>query len=282
MFSALAVSAFLITIGCAGPDIEHGPSQSARSDEQPGSPQAPLSEPNDPPTVGATLAGEVVFEGEPPERKPVDMSADTDCDQVNRLPVYDQTEEINSNRTLKNVLVYAREGVTGTYAIPSEPVVLQEQACQLSPHVFGIQVGQPLVIVNDDASRHNLHAFTLGAPEFQIGEAAVGVRTAKRFDAPEVPVRLRCDRHPWMVAYAGVLTHPFFAVTDGAGTFEIKGLLPGRYVIGAWQETYGLQTQAVDIAGEELKPLVFTFRDRRATRTTRTGKAPPRSATSPL
>jgi hypothetical protein len=63
-----------------------------------------------------------------------------------------------------------------------------------------------------------------------------------------------------MVAYAGVLPHPYFAVTNGAGAFEIKGLLPGNYVIGAWQEKYGLQTRTLTISGVELKTVIFTFK----------------------
>jgi hypothetical protein len=224
------------------------------------------------------LTGEVIFEGEPPAREPVNMGADAACQEVERRPVYSQTVEINSNATLKNVLVYAKEGVTGSYAVPTEPVVLEQQACQLAPHVFGIQVGQPLAIVNSDATRHNLHAFALANHGFSIGESSFGDRALKRFDAAEVPVRFRCDRHPWMVAYAGVLTHPFFAVTNGAGAFEIKGLLPGNYVIGAWQEKYGLQTQTVAISGEELKTLIFTFRERHSSGTH--GTVPSRISTT--
>lgn len=190
------------------------------------------------------------------------MDADAFCQEAQRRPAYSQSVDINSNGTLKNVFVYAREGVTGSYAVPSEPVILDQRGCQFSPHVFGIQVGQSLRVVNSDATYHNIHAFPRINPEFNIGQPPAGFQTTKQFNVAEVPVRLSCDIHRWMVAYAGVLPHPYFAVTNGAGAFEIKGLLPGNYVIGAWQEKYGLQTQAVTISGEESKTLIFTFRER--------------------
>ena len=34
---------------------------------------------------------------------------------------------------------------------------------------------------------------------------------------------------------AGVLPHPFYAVSNDQGVFEIKNLPPGNYVIEAWQ-----------------------------------------------
>lgn len=207
-----------------------------------------------------------MFEGEPPAREPLNMDADAFCREAQQRPAYARSVEVNANRTLKNVFVYAKEGVTGSYAVPSEPVILDQRGCQFSPHVFGIQVGQPLRIVNSDASYHNVHAFARINREFDIGQPSAGFQTTKWFEAAEVPVRLSCDLHKWMVAYAGVLPHPYFAVTNGAGAFEIKGVLPGNFVIGAWHERYGLQTQAVAISGEESKTMIFKFRERRSGR----------------
>ncbi len=58
------------------------------------------------------------------------------------------------------------------------------------------------------------------------------------FTAPEVMVRFKCDVHPWMASWVGVVAHPFFAVSDNAGKFDIKGLPPGTYTLEAWHEKY--------------------------------------------
>ena len=53
-----------------------------------------------------------------------------------------------------------------------------------------------------------------------------------------------------MNAYAGVVTHPFFAVTKEDGSFEIKGLPAGTYTIEMWHEQLGTQTQSVTVDGQ--------------------------------
>jgi hypothetical protein len=55
-----------------------------------------------------------------------------------------------------------------------------------------------------------------------------------------------------MHAYGNVVAHPFFAVSEDDGTFEITGLPPGSYTIEAWHERLGTQTQQVTI--EEANP----------------------------
>lgn len=54
----------------------------------------------------------------------------------------------------------------------------------------------------------------------------------RTFTEPEVPVRFKCDLHPWNYAYVGVFAHPFFAVTDKQGQFAIRGVPRGRYALG--------------------------------------------------
>src|SRR5262249_54456831 len=64
---------------------------------------------------------------------------------------------------------------------------------------------------------------------------------------------ITCDVHPWMRAYAGVVAHPFFAVSEGDGKYKIKGLPAGPYTIEIWQEKVGRQTQQVTLADGEAK-----------------------------
>jgi hypothetical protein len=208
----------------------------------------------------ATLTGKVVFGGTAPAQEAIKMDADAYCKAAHSGPVYTQDVEVNSNGTLKDVFVYVKEGVTGTYPPPTAPVVLDQQGCQYHPHIFGIQAGQPLKVVNSDGTLHNIHALPKVNAEFNIGQPFKGMETLKKFDKPEVPVRFKCDVHKWMGAYCGVLPHPFFAVTNDQGTFEIKNLPPGNYVIEAWQEKYGPQTQSVTISGSESKTVDFTFK----------------------
>ena len=54
-----------------------------------------------------------------------------------------------------------------------------------------------------------------------------------------VPVRVTCDAHRWMSAYWMVLDHPFGAVTDWQGRFEIPDLPAGKHRIRVWHERAG-------------------------------------------
>jgi len=63
-----------------------------------------------------------------------------------------------------------------------------------------------------------------------------------------------------MKAYLGVVSHPFFAVTGDDGTFTIKGVPPGTYILQTWHEKYGTQEQQVTVAPKETKTVDFTFK----------------------
>ena len=58
-------------------------------------------------------------------------------------------------------------------------------------------------------------------------------------------LKLGCDVHRWMTAYVGVMTHPYFAVTDAKGTFTIGHVPAGTYTIKTWHEQFGERTSRV-------------------------------------
>ncbi len=211
-------------------------------------------------TGSATLTGKVAFQGTAPTMEKIKMEADAFCKSAHTTPVYSQEVVVNPNNTLQWVFVYVKEGITRSYPAPTTPVTIDQQGCQYHPHIFGIQAGQPLRILNSDSTLHNIHALPKKNPEFNIGQPFKGMETLKKFDTVEMPVRFKCDVHKWMGAYAGVLNHPFFAVTNDQGAFEIKNLPPGNYVIEAWHEKYGAQTQNVTISGSESKTVDFNFK----------------------
>ena len=73
-------------------------------------------------------------------------------------------------------------------------------------------------------------------------------------------VTLKCDIHGWMRAYAGVLPHPFYGVTDEKGNFEIRNIPPGQYTIAAWHERFGEQlVKYVTLKPSEIKFVQITF-----------------------
>ena len=92
-----------------------------------------------------------------------------------------------------------------------------------------------------------------------MGQPIQGMRFERTFDEPEIMVPFQCDVHSWMNAYVGVLDHPFFAVTGADGKFDISELPPGDYVIEAWHEELGTQTQNVTVGESATVEASFTF-----------------------
>jgi plastocyanin len=209
------------------------------------------------PVFAGSISGTAAFSGTAPEMEQISMDADPTCLAANAGPVYTESVVVNDNGTLRNVFVHIKEGVTGG-AVPKDPVVIDQKGCRYEPHVFGIQVGQALQIVNSDATLHNVHSLAENSKQFNLGMPIQGMKLKKKFDSTEVMVKLKCDVHPWMSAYIGVLTHSHFGVSGNDGSFSISDLPAGDYVVEAWHEQYGTQTQNVTV-GDGDTAVEFTF-----------------------
>src|SRR5690606_20686270 len=85
-------------------------------------------------------------------------------------------------------------------------------------------------------------------------------KETKDLTKPEVMVAVKCDVHPWMAGYIGVLPHPFFAVTGNDGSFTIENVPPGEYEIIAWQEKLGTQSGKVKVDAGGTATSDFTFK----------------------
>jgi plastocyanin len=217
----------------------------------------------DPATAGE-LKGTVALDGAAPKNAEIKMNADPVCiKQTNNSPQAQETFIVGKDgKSLGNVFVYVKEGLSPDYSfdVPTESAKIDQQNCRYHPHVFGMRVGQKLEIVNSDPTLHNIHAVPKANTEFNNGQPIQGMKMDHTFTAKEVMVPFKCDVHGWMNAYVGVLDHPFFAVTDEDGKFDIKGLPPGTYTIEAWHEKAGTVTQSITIGNSETKDINFTLK----------------------
>ena len=257
-----ALLTLVLVAGCGGGG---GGDSGGNAAKQPaGEPQAaPPAGSTPAPAAGGqtvTLSGKINLEGAAPKRNPIKMSADPVCLKQHTEPARSEDVIVNDTGMLKNVFVYVKTGLEGqTFDTPTEPVVFDQKGCQYSPHVFGIMVNQTFKIMNSDPTLHNIHALPK-VGEFNLGMPRQGMSFDKKFPEAQVPVHIKCDVHPWMSAYCGVLTHPFYAVTDDNGHFEIKNLPAGTYPIEAWHEKYGPQTSQVTVGTTPTQEVNFTFK----------------------
>ena len=189
-----------------------------------------------------TVTGTVAFNGTPPAAKKIDSSADPVCGQKN--PNLSTEDTVVKDGKLANVFVYVKDGTTTdgkkiadfTWATPTTAVQLDQNGCHYKPHVLGVQVNQKLNITNSDPTQHNIHWTPSVNPEWNQSQPNGAPPIEKSFSRSEVLVPVKCNQHPWMKAYIGVLKHPFFAVSAEDGTFTISGVPAGTYTVAAWKE----------------------------------------------
>jgi len=213
------------------------------------------------PLAAGEITGTIVFEGEPPTMRPIDMSADPVCAEKRAgETVRNQALVLGEGQTMANVFVEITGGLPEkAWPVPEEPRVLTQDGCVYKPHVFGIMAGQPLEIRNPDGTLHNVNAMPRKNMPFNIGMPRTMTETQMTFEKPEPMFAFRCDVHPWMRAYCVVTDHPFYDVTDKDGMYKIADLPPGEYEVSATHEKLGTKTATVVVKEDAPATADFTF-----------------------
>lgn len=208
-------------------------------------------------SVVGTLKGTVILEGTPPPPKELNLGT---CTTNVKGPVYSDAVKV-ANGKLQNAFIWIKQGLEsykGAKA-PDSPIVMDQEGCLYRPHVIGAQVGQKVIFLNSNPVLHNVRAVVEQNAPFNDMMPTKDMRLEKTFEKSEVMVRAKCDVHPWMSAFIGVVPHPFFAVSDAEGAFSLVNVPEGTYELEAWTEAFGKQTQKITIKPRETSAVTFTF-----------------------
>lgn len=256
----IMLAMLLFVSGCSKSDDDE-----VADDNSGGGDSAPATVKYTPSGNEGQINGTVTLNGTAPEAKKISMDADPACAANNPNPIVEDV--VAKDGKLQNVFVYVKDGKTAdgksiaglSFDTPAEAKVLDQKGCHYVPHVLGIQIKQKLTVTNSDPTTHNVHPGPAKNPEWNQSQGPGAPPIEKTFDRSEVLIPVKCNQHPWMKSYIGVLSHPFYAVTGADGKFEIKGLPPGTYTIVAWQGKYPEKSQSVTVGVKEVKTQDFAF-----------------------
>lgn len=135
---------------------------------------------------------------------------------------------------LPNVVVFV--AAPPTPSAPLRPTMRQVDE-EFVPHVMAVTTGSTVDFPNDDLLFHNVFSLSRAAV-FDLGRYPRGRSKSRTFDKPGI-VKVYCHLHSHMSALIRVFDHPYFAIPDAQGRFEIAGLPPGAHRVVAWHERVG-------------------------------------------
>ena len=251
--AVVTLAAPLAVVACGGGEKQEAPANAPATTQAAAAPAGGGAAKG-----SASVSGKVTFGGAAPAAEKIKVSADPYCQKEHKDGLERETVAVKDGG-LKDVLVYVKSGLSGTYPPPTDAVELDQKGCMYSPHIIALQVGQPLKIKNNDETLHNIHPRPTVNPEFNIGQPRKGIESTRTFEKKEPWIPVGCDVHPWMRSYIAVLDNPFFAVTDDDGKFEIKGLPAGDYEIEAIHEKLKTQTGKITVKDGESAKLDLAY-----------------------
>ncbi len=207
---------------------------------------------------GGTIVGTVHLTGTPPANPIIRMGADPNCLKINAgKRVVQELVIKSSDGGLGNAFVHVT-GLSGPSG--SGTVTLVQQGCMYHPKIFGAQVGQTLVIRNDDSTLHNIHAVDPSNKyDFNQSQPGAGLTFNVALKSEEVMLHVKCNVHPWMTGYIGIVNSPYFATSDETGKFKIANVPAGKQTVQVWHELYGPLTQTVDVKAGGTVTVDFSY-----------------------
>jgi hypothetical protein len=189
-----------------------------------------------------SLKGRFVVEGTPPARSPLAVGDVAFC--IGQKPM-DETVVVGEKGGLANVAVYfslprgQSIDIHPDYAeLLKKPVELDNKNCHFVPHVTLLRVGQELLIKNSDPLGHNTRMEN-PANSFNEMLGAGDQRPVTLKQASTLPIPISCSIHTFMKGHVLLLDHPYMAVTDENGAFEIKNVPAGARGFTFWHEAPG-------------------------------------------
>jgi plastocyanin len=192
---------------------------------------------------GGTLKGTISFGGDeiPPETLVPILTDPQFCEKHGKEGVFPMEDYLidPETRGIRFVIVNLKGDAIRKWAnTPKQDLVLDNRNCRFEPHVGLMTVGSTIEVKNSDEVYHTTHLYGPAGYQFNPGLRTKGESEKTELTRPGLYV-VKCDRHGWMSAFLRVDDHPFHAVTDAKGHYEITGIPPGTHQVEVYHEKFG-------------------------------------------
>ncbi len=208
-----------------------------------------------------SITGKVTLKGTPPPESPLPL--DPSCGKLHPdIKPTTQFYVTGKDSGLADVFVYISKGMENRNFLPPEKaLVLDQIGCVYTPYVAGAQTGQTIEVRISDPVLHNVHPTPTVRGNQEINKAMLpkSPPLLLRWNNPEVFLRFKCDVHPWMFAYVGLVSHPYFAVTDTNGNFTIPNVPPGTYELEVIHRKAGKTALPINVKAGDEATLNYAF-----------------------
>jgi hypothetical protein len=121
--------------------------------------------------------------------------------------------------------------------LKAKEVELDQPCCAFVPHALALREGQDLVAKNSSQLAHNVNWTSIKNPGGNVIVPALKSQRIAGLKADRYPVQVACNIHGWMKAYVRIFDHPYYAVTDQDGRFEIKLAPAGSAQLVIWHDS---------------------------------------------
>jgi hypothetical protein len=211
-----------------------------------------------------TIKGQIIWGGGAiPEPKVLNVDKDQKhC--LSKGPILSEEWVINkNNKGVRWTLVWLAPEPKSGKKLPIHPslkeikvreVEIDQPCCAFVPHCLGMREGQVLVAKNPAPVSHNVR--WTGNPAINPGGnqslPAGQSYTIEGLKVDKLPLTIECNIHPWMKARVGVFDHPYFAVTDENGNYEIKLAPAGAWRLKVYHDAIGWRGGAAGRDGEKI------------------------------
>jgi hypothetical protein len=209
---------------------------------------------------GGTIKGTVKWQGVLPHLLASEINKDPQiCDPQGEKRLDLRRLLVGKEGGVANTVVFLRNITHGkAMDLPVSRRFLNQKSCRYEPHILLVPVQATLTVRSGDPILHTVQMS--GSAEYNLPFTSEGQEITRTMTR-EGTVNLRCNVHVWMNAEMIVARHPYYAVTDQDGNFELTQVPPGNYEIVAWHEGWKVvgESQLYDIATQvRVKRPVFS------------------------